>query len=163
MHPLKGFVIAFPFRFCYTFSVQVSVLIMLIFFDLSEEGMWLMNTIPDSVTAFLQAHSVPLPEKEPSGAEVLKLTHCFEALYPAPAALDPNGKAWLSAMTDFLCSLDERLYHLYRPAADLFRHFMAEAALSADPEDPAWKDALSRGSRMGAIDPELLIHHPHKN
>ena len=118
-----------------------------------------MNPVSDSTSQFLRLHGVSVPES--AAPEEAPVISCFQALYPSPAALSEEGRAYLAALTDCLCAMDERLYHLYRPMADLLLRFAREAAPQADPGDPVWQDALARGARLGIVDPELLLNHPH--
>ncbi len=122
-----------------------------------------MNSFPPSVSGFLRIHGCSASPADGSGREAEQVIRCFQHAYPADVSLSGEGKAYLSALRDCLGAMDERLYHEYRPLADLFRRFVSEAAPSADPGDPVWKEALAYGARTGLADPEELFCRPHKN
>ena len=122
----------------------------------------MIHTIP-SVRRFLQDRGFDPLSADRSVSPEAAVLRCLEEAFTVPASFSGGGKEYVSVLEDCLSAMDERLYHEYRPMADLFRRFMLEAAPSADPGDSAWQRTLAFGARLGLVDPDMLLCRPHRN
>ncbi len=131
-------------------------------FDFLQEDNASMNLLSDTTLSYLADRGCTAV----AGGRIKKeedLVRFFRDTFPEDGVWSDSSKAYLSALTDCLCSMDEMLYRFYRAMGNLYRRFIACYLSSAPKDDPVWKDALGKGDRLALIDPADMYPVPHKN
>ncbi len=122
-----------------------------------------MNQLPDRTLSWLKSRGFDAAVADGCIKDDAAVTRCFRESFPAEGIWCDESRAWLCAQTDCLSSMNEMLYHLYRPMCDLFRRFVALYASSVPQDDPLWKESLALGDRLGLVDRDDFCRVPHKN
>ncbi len=120
-----------------------------------------MALLSRSTQAFLEAHGGKAALSAPQGVDGIQLARLLRSACPSDSSWSEENRAYLSVLTELLGAMDERLYHFYRPMAELFRETMLRLVSGANREDPVWKDAMALGTCTGLLEPSEMDRQPH--
>ncbi len=120
-----------------------------------------MTLLSRSTQAFLEAHGGAAALSSPQGVDGIALACMLRKAFPSDSSWTEENRAYLAVLTELLGRMDERLYHFYRPVADLFLETVFRLGPGADRGDPVWKGAMALGTDIGLLEPSEIDRQPH--